>query len=145
MRTPRPTRDSLLTRLFEVEPEMKLPSLASSISSLVADHSFGGIIEKEQEENTQSEGMGENATPMPERDVGRNLWKPEVNAFSGEKGECDAEEEGVCDSDPPSMVLKDLLLTADTSMFGLLGEDLNTSSLICANSFFFSPISGRRL
>ncbi|KIM38389.1 hypothetical protein M413DRAFT_447859 [Hebeloma cylindrosporum] len=104
--TPKPKarQSSALALLLDRDPEMGLPSLNSSTSSNL----FGG-------EDSDDECVSKNidVTPRPPR---RSL----VFSTNVEQEQGDDEYD---DDDLPSMTLKEILLTADTSHFDLLEAD----------------------
>jgi len=87
---------------------MGLPSLNSSTSSNI----FGGDA---SDEECVSKDI--DVTPRPPR---HSLLFP-TNSKQEEGYQPTGEDDEYDDDDPPSMTLKEILLTADTSHFNLLG------------------------
>jgi hypothetical protein len=84
-----------LEQLFEDKPPaMELPGLGSLDTLAIVD-------------STNNASTGVDVTPKPD--------------ISGEEDEISVEAEDFFANDPPSMTLRDLLLTADASQFELLG------------------------
>lgn len=95
-----------------MEPEDLLSSLGSSISSISSEE--GG-------DDEDIPFVDVEATPMPtKRGPRRAFLQEEESDDDGGMGE----DEDVFGDDPPSMTLKDILLSADTSNFDLLGESI---------------------
>ncbi len=98
-----------LVRVFENQgPEMRLPSLEPSTSSLAVGQSLGGGRMKRKTRNVRGRIRTQHQCPK-EMSVGTSRKKTRPKT---EKDERDAKEEEVYDSDSPSMSLKDLLLTS---------------------------------
>lgn len=117
--TPRPRSSEVnaLTRLFDAEPVVELPTLGSSTSSLFS------------EEYLRLEDAGErvdaDATPMPKRHprtVSSSASSEEVVCNGSPDGFYAEDEDDFFVDDPPSMTLKELLLSADSGQFNLLGK-----------------------
>jgi hypothetical protein len=98
-----------LALLLDAEPEMGLPCLNSSISSL---NMFG---RDDSDDECVSKDI--DVTPRPPR---RSLLLS-TNSEQEEDYQPTVEDNEYDDDDPPSMTLKEILLTADTSHFDLLG------------------------
>jgi hypothetical protein len=115
-RTPK-SRDSeafTLEQLFdEKPPAMELPGL-DSLNTLVFS-STDNSANHDVDEHLKNASTMVKATPKPESMVG---------------GEISVDEDDYLANDPPSMTLMELLLTVDTSQFGLLGMYLSCLWLI---------------
>lgn len=121
--TPRSRIPSALTHSLEMGPSVSLPSMPSTSSS-----AFGDIHnEPEFEDDEKNAWNVDNvdATPRPVR-LGLPQRADEPN---GDVNEPD--DEDVFGDDPPSMTLKEILLSADTSHFDLLGRWPSSSGSMC--------------
>ncbi|KAF9480368.1 hypothetical protein BDN70DRAFT_619803 [Pholiota conissans] len=139
--TPRASSD--ITLFVDGEPKQRLPSLALSVSA----GSFGRTELDEFDSDGEEGGARDvDATPkprkkaLPRRSSAESL--PDKDGYyDDENGEDKAEatDRGVFDEDPPSMTLKEILLSAaDTSYFDLLeveADDVDEGLLTADASF----------
>ncbi|KAF8961973.1 hypothetical protein BDZ97DRAFT_1166152 [Flammula alnicola] len=130
--TPKARESFALALLLDMDPPMGMPRLASSTWSVSSDV-FGGGTEDSDDSDGGWAAKNVDATPMPAR------WSMQRQIFESidsqdEEGDQILEDEGHSDvfgDDPPSMTLKETLLSADTSHFDLLGsEDMEEGMLV---------------
>jgi len=108
--TPKSRQSVALSKLFELEPDMMLPASDSSpISS--ADGS----------EDDDAGFMDVEATPIPAKHGARHIFHSDAG-IDEEEERSGGSDGDVLSDDAPSMTLKDILLSADTSNFDLLGS-----------------------
>ncbi|KAF8961940.1 hypothetical protein BDZ97DRAFT_1759575 [Flammula alnicola] len=140
--TPKPRESAALALLLDMDPPMGMPRLASSTWSVSSDE-FGGGIGASEDSDGGWAARNVDATPRPAR---RSMHRQVSKSIDSEdeEGEKILEDEGLTDEedvfgdDPPSMTLKEILLSADTSHFDLLeagSEDMEEGMLVEDASF----------
>lgn len=124
--TPQLRMPSALTRRLEMEPSLSMPSLPSSASSIL----HGALGGEDDDGKWLSKDV--DASPRPvRRNLPQNIARPAKHSpsdeddgdrhrFDGTVGDSEKDED-FFEDDPPSMTLKEILLSADSSHFDLLG------------------------
>lgn len=120
--TPRPRVPSALTRMLDADGPVGLPSLPSS-SSAQLDRLPASENEDEEEDCPERRFILDvEETPRPpKKQLPRRSSSVDPDVFNTSEPE-EEDDEDVFGDDPPSMTLKDILLSADVSHFDLLGK-----------------------
>jgi hypothetical protein len=118
-----PRMASALALLLDGDPKQRLPSLTLSASS---DQMDGEDTGSDEEDGVRVEDAKDiDATPrprsqsLPRRGSAESRLAEDYDGMDA--GDAETGEEDVFGDEPPSMTLKEILLSADTSYFDLLG------------------------
>ncbi|KAF8194937.1 hypothetical protein BJ912DRAFT_159770 [Pholiota molesta] len=139
----RPRMASALALLLDSDPKQRLPSLTLSASSEQMDEEDTGSDEEEDRFRVE-DAKDIDATPRPRRQTLPRRGSAESRLAEGDDydgmnaGDAETGEQDVFGDEQPSMTLKEILLSADTSYFDLLeaGNDDADDGMLAADASF---------